>query len=404
MSDSSKHPRPKILVLASTFPRWTDDKEPPFVFELCRRLCREFDVTVLAPDAPGAMNAEELEGIHVKRFQYFFDSWQTLAYQGGILENLKRKPVKFFLVPFFLFFQFLYLVQLLRKDNFVLIHAHWLIPQGLLALLAKSILRSKIKVLCTSHGGDLYALKGKILGKIKSFVIKQSDGLTVVSRAMRDFALSYDENAAVQIIPMGVDLTQQFVPGEAAKQQKSLLFVGRLVEKKGILYLIKALPEVVARYPDVQLTIAGSGPEENNLVALVQSLQLADNVTFAGPVQNRDLPSFYQQAQIFVFPSIIAKDGDREGFGLVLVEALGCECAVIATDLSAMQDIVENDKTGCIVQQKNSVDLARKINYLLDNPETCSTLGKAGREYVLAEYDWEKIAGRYSVVIKEMLI
>ncbi|MCB2183187.1 MAG: glycosyltransferase family 4 protein [Desulfobulbaceae bacterium] len=403
-SDVSAHTKPKILVLASTFPRWSDDKEPPFVFELCRRLCKEFDVTVLAPHAADCKTREVMDGILVYRFRYCCINWQTLAYKGGILENLKRNPIKFFLVPFFLFFQFLFLVQLLKKENFNLIHAHWIIPQGLIAVLAKSLLRLKIPLLCTSHGGDLYALKGKILGNIKSFVIKQSEKLTVVSNAMKESALLYYKKADIQIIPMGVDLSNQFIPGSVPKKENSLLYVGRLVEKKGIRYLIESLSEVVTKHPGVQLQIAGSGPNEDKLVALVHHLNLSPHVTFLGPIHNNKLPALYQKSQIVVFPSIVARDGDREGFGLVLVEALGCECAVIATDLAAMEDIVENDKTGCIVRQKNSKDLTQKINYLLSHPEICTALGKAGRKYVQAKYDWEIIASRYASLMKEMFI
>ncbi len=78
-----------------------DDVEPPFVYELCRRLTDEFHVHVLAPHASGAETEEQLAGIQVTRYRYFFSRWESLAYNGGILANLKQNPLRFGLIPFF---------------------------------------------------------------------------------------------------------------------------------------------------------------------------------------------------------------------------------------------------------------------------------------------------------------
>ena len=87
---STSAPRTSILVLTSTFPRWKGDVEPPFVHELARRLTDSFDVHVLAPHAPGSKCHEILDGVHVHRFRYGPAILERLAYQGGILANLKK--------------------------------------------------------------------------------------------------------------------------------------------------------------------------------------------------------------------------------------------------------------------------------------------------------------------------
>jgi glycosyltransferase involved in cell wall biosynthesis len=124
---------------------------------------------------------------------------------------------------------------------------------------------------------------------------------------------------------------------------------------------------------------------------------------FLGAIENNALPALYQSSEIVVFPSVIAADGDREGFGLVLVEALACECAAVVSDLPAMQDIVIDNESALIFQQKNPTQLAEKIIQLLDNTELRHSLGKQGRQTVLARYDWEIIAQRYSALIKKIL-
>ncbi|MBP7233311.1 MAG: glycosyltransferase, partial [Syntrophaceae bacterium] len=147
--------RPRVLVLTSTFPRWENDPEPAFVFELSRRLTEKFEVTVLSPRTPGSKRREDIAGLRVIRFPYFFNRWEKLAmHGGGILNQLKTNPVYYLMIPFFLLGQLWAVVRLLRNQRFDLIHAHWLIPQGFIAALSLLMTGKKIPLLCTSHGGD----------------------------------------------------------------------------------------------------------------------------------------------------------------------------------------------------------------------------------------------------------
>ncbi len=260
--------KPSVLVLTSTFPRWEQDKEPAFVFELCRRLTDEFDVTVLAPRSSGSKGFETMSGLRVFRFPYFFKRWENLAtHSGGILNRLKANRLNYLLMPFFLCGQLLAFVKLIRRERFDLIHAHWLIPQGVIAVWGLILSRHRIPLLCTSHGGDLFALKGSIFQRVKRWVMKRSQKMTVVSNAMKDVVVNMGvAPGKVDVIPMGVDLRNTFVPDENVKRSDTeILFVGRLVEKKGVRYLLEALPAVLADFPEARLTVAGAGPMEEEL-------------------------------------------------------------------------------------------------------------------------------------------
>ena len=105
-----------------------------------------------------------------------------------------------------------------------------------------------------------------------------------------------------------------------------------------------------------------------------------------------------------VFPSVVAEDGDREGFGLVLVEALGCGCAAVVTDLPAMRDIVENERNALIVQQKSADQIADAVTRLLDDPQHRQRLGATGRQRVVEKFDWSVIADRYANLIDSITI
>lgn len=397
--------RKRLLVLTSTFPRWKDDTDPPFVNELCLRLKKHYDIHVLAPHYPGTATDEQLAGLQVTRFRYFMPSWECLAYGtgGGILAKLKRSPGYYGLIPFFFAGELISTIRILRRYQYDLIHAHWLIPQGLIAVVAIFLTSRRIPVLCTSHGGDLYGLKGRLLTRLKNWIITNSKALSVVSRSMREEVKRLvADHEKVHVIPMGTDLKSRFVPPETRQNKGSLLFVGRFVEKKGLCYLIDALPLILKKHPQASLRIAGDGPEKRILQTQCAKLRVSDRVRFLGAIKNEFLPALYQESNVVVFPSIIAKDGDREGFGLVLVEAMGCECATVVTDLPAMKDIIIDGKTGFVVPQKNVQKLAEKIISLLDDPEAGRWVGKEGRRFVVERYDWDEIAKQYAALIESI--
>ena len=360
-----------------------------------------FEVHVLAPHSEGAQNQAVFDGVRVTRFRYFLPRWQNLAYRGGILANLKEKRSRYGLIPPFLFFQIQSALTLLKRYRFDLIHAHWLIPQGACAFIIKLLLRENAPpILCTSHGGDLYSVNSRPMGWLKRLILHKSNAVTVVSQKMKDdiCALGADPKN-IRVIPMGVDLLTRFTPPLSRKSKASILFVGRLVEKKGLRYLIEAMPKILEKHPDVKLRVAGDGQELRSMKSLSIRLGVARNIEFLGAVVNEALPGLYQTSEVVVFPSIVSADGDREGFGLVLVEALGCECAVVATDLPATRDIVKDGETALIIRQKDPRQIADKVIQLFDESELRKTLGTKGRRHVLERFDWHTITKRYTELI-----
>lgn len=404
MKDNSRQ-RPHVLVLTSTFPRWENDTEPAFVFELSRRLADEFEITVISPRTPGSKEREGMAGLCVIRFPYFFNRWEKLAmHGGGILNKLKSNPLYYLMIPFFLLGQMRAVVGLLRSERFDLIHAHWLIPQGFVAALSLLITRKKIPLLCTSHGGDLFALKGKGLQFLKRWVMDKSAALTVVSKAMRKtvVAMGIDPDK-VEVIPMGVDLKSLFTPDPCVQRKTDeLLFVGRLVEKKGVQFLLEAMPAVLKKHPSIRLILAGSGPMEEELRQQAQRLQISDRVAFLGMVSQTKLPDLYRTATLAIFPFVVAKSGDQEGFGLVQVEAMGCECPIIAGDLPAIHDIITHEENGMIVESGNAQALADAIIRMLADPDLCAKLAGEGRRRVVQKFDWEIVAEKYAGEYKKI--
>lgn len=121
----------RVLVLATTFPRWRSDSEPPFVWELTRRMQeRGFACTVLVPHASGAETDEEWEGVHIQRFRYAPEPFECVCYDGGALPNLKSSWKARLALPGLLLQQRSRVHTLIRSGRFDLVHSHWVIPQG----------------------------------------------------------------------------------------------------------------------------------------------------------------------------------------------------------------------------------------------------------------------------------
>src|SRR5262249_17279913 len=148
----------------------------------------------------------------------------------------------------------------------------------------------------------------------------------------------------IDVLPMGVDMAERFVPCEVTERaENELLFVGRLVEKKGLRYLIRAMPLVLRDCPQATLTIAGFGPDARALAALAEAEGAAQVVRFVGAGPQTELAGHYQRAAVFVAPFVKAASGDQEGLPVALMEAVSCGCPVVAGYVPGLEDILGAD-------------------------------------------------------------
>ena len=394
---------PVLLVLASTYPRWPADPEPGFVHELSRRLTERYRVIVLCPHAPGAKPRETMDGVEVVRYRYAPERWETLVNDGGIVTNLKRARWKLLLVPGFVLGQAWAAWRLMRRERVDVIHAHWLIPQGLIAALLPWLPGRRVSYVVTSHGADLYALKGRLLDGIKRFVARRAAAATVVSSAMRERLATLGVPAAhIHVLPMGVDLSERFTPDPSVpRSQHEILFVGRLVEKKGLRHLIAALPQVLEGVPDAFLTIVGFGPEEAALRQQVHTLGLQAKVHFLGAVAQTRLPALYRRAALFVAPFVQAESGDQEGLPVALMEAVACGCPVVAGDVAGIEDLLGRMKPEICVDARNAEMLASCICSRLIDSSTAGLHAQAVLEEASRRVDWNRIAAGYARLIAQ---
>jgi glycosyltransferase involved in cell wall biosynthesis len=395
--------KPRLLVLTTTFPRWADDHEPPFVYELAWRLTDTFDVTVLAPHAPGAARHETMAGVDVHRFRYAPDRFEKLAYDGGIPTRLRRNPWLALLLPSFLLAQLSAAFRLARAHDPAVIHSHWLIPSGLVGAAIKELLPGRRKLLITAHGADVHVADRWLIGWLKRQTISSADVVSVVSRALRDrVAQLMPPGTRVDIASMGAELQTRFVPAATPVVEPVMIFAGRLVAKKGVADLLHAMPKVLEQTSKARLLIAGSGPLETELRALAERLQIGNAVTFLGSIRNTALPDILRRARLAVLPFRTADDGDVEGLGLVAIESMGCGLPVIVGDVPAIHDVVTHGETGWIVPSDAPDALATAIIELLDDEALAACLRDNARRHALQKFDWSVVARRYRDILLEL--
>jgi len=373
--------KPRLLVLATTFPKSLNDGTPSFVLDIAREHAKTFDVWVLTPMVPGARRWETIDNVRISRFHYLFPATEDLA-DGSIMDNLRKSFYQKLQLPFMLAsFSYRYLFRALYWKPAV-IHAHWIIPGGLISKLTPWIPR-----VITTHGGDVYALNSKRMLSLKRFILKSSS-VTTVNNEMRERLIENSLVEHAEVIPMGVKLDKL----DVQKTPRQLVFVGRLVEKKGLQYLLEAVTEI-----DCQLKVIGDGPLAESLKELAPA-----NVEFLGQLSKQQVMRVIAESELMVIPSVIAKNGDREGLPVTLMEAASNQTAVIATNLTGINEVVIDGETGVLVEQRDVQGLKDAITNLLVDDKTRTRLQLALHEKA-KDFDIEMIAEKYrSVIMREL--
>ncbi len=399
----------RVLVLATTFPRWEGDQEPAFVFELCRQMAKEVSLWVLVPDAPGAEPFEEIDSVRIIRFPYFFPrSTQTLCYDGGVLPKLKSNWLARLQLPFFLIAQCFFLWTTARRYKIDFIHCHWIIPQGFFAALYNFFTNTPFML--TAHGGDVFSFKNNsFISRLKKFTVNRSKICTTNSEATRQEVIKISNRTPVKTIPMGVN-TRLFNPTRKDPSLREnlgnpdllLLGVGRFAEKKGFPYLIRAMPDILKQRPETKLVLVGFGPQEKELKQLTHDLGVSGSVMFPGSKNSQDLAVYYATADIFIGPSIVTTSGDTEGLGVVFLEAMASGTAVVASDVGGINDIVEDEVNGLMVPQKDPSAIAQKVLSLADNFTLKEQLTASGLRKVNDYFAWETVAKEFLKTYQEI--
>lgn len=404
--------RGRLCVVTSNFPRWAGDSTTPFVLHLAEDLQDlGWTVDVIAPHASGAARHEVLHGVRVDRFRYWWPAAaQTVCYGGGALINLRHERSNWLKLPALVAAEWGAVLRRLATGGYDLLHSHWVLPQGFVGVLAARPLG--VPHVVTVHGGDVFGLGGPTFGAFKRFAFEGASAVTVNSSvteaAVRELAPGV---ARLDRIPMGIT-EPAAMPGNHRQSIRArhrrgngplLVFVGRLVEEKGVDDLVRAVDRLSTSLPDVTALIVGDGQDRLRMEALAARLGVADRVAFTGWVEPGEVPEYMAAGDVFVGPSKRAADGWVEAQGLTFAEAMLAGVPVVATRSGGIPDVVQDDHTGLLVPEASPGDIAQAVVRLVAKPELAGRLADAGRALAGAHFTRAASARSFSGLFDDLL-
>jgi glycosyltransferase involved in cell wall biosynthesis len=279
-----------------------------------------------------------------------------------------------------------------RSRAYDLVHAHFG-TSGMYALPYST--RYRLPLVVTFHGVDVTVLDSwaRLLPHrwpyawLAPRVLQRMTLGLCVSNEIRDRLLALHAPADRLVLHrLGIDLGR-FTKGPRDPVRVQVLMIGRLVEKKGFEYGLRAFARVAARAPQMFLTIVGDGPRRARLERMTRTLGIAERVTFAGVLPSHDVSERLRLSDILLVPSVTARDGNREGSPVVVKEASASEVVPIGTYHGGIPEAVDDGETGFLVPERDVDALADRLERLVCDPALRARMGEAARRKMEREYD-----------------
>ena len=395
----------RVVHVTTAWPRSSDDPITPWLVELVRRqIDSGIQAEVLAPAYRGGPVNEHHE-FPVHRFRYAPAPLETLTHDETVPDRLRRRPAYGLLVPSYLLAGMMAAVRIGLADPPDVVHVHWPMPHALIGAAMRRASRGRTAMVCSFYSVELNWVRHSlpILEPFLNWSVGAADEATAISTSTAA-DVQQVVGKPVQVIPYGaavVDDGKEIARGALIGESiPTVLFVGRLVERKGVEVLIQAVAKNQASRP-VKLRIVGTGEWESKLRATVAEYELEDVVTFVGRVSVSELHREYESADVFVLPAVRDSKGDTEGLGVVLLEAMRFERPVVASNIGGIPDIITHEKSGLLCAAGDATSLAAAIARLIDNPEFARNLARHGRHEAAEKFGWDSVLDSTSMVYEQ---
>jgi len=304
-----------------------------------------------------------------------------------------------------------YYESIIQKEKAKLIHAHYG-TEGVRMLGIKN--RLKLPLITTFYGFDMSRLGKKIIWRVAYRHLFRSGDLFLVEG-------SYMKNALVslgcppkkiRIQHIGVDV-KKFKYQERKLKDKNdnirILFCGRFIEKKGLIYGLKAINIIIDKFPNLEFRIIGDGELRSEVEQFIKRENMQNNIVLLGYQPHHVFSEEVQRAHILLQPSVIARNGESEGGApTVLLEAQATGLPVISSYHADIPEVVIDGKSGFLVPERNSEAIAKKLECLISNPKLWIEMGKHGRRHIEGNYniynEAKKLEDIYSQIIEHSKI
>jgi glycosyltransferase involved in cell wall biosynthesis len=396
--------RKKLVYTLST--TYFDSKKRGFVHTLNKSLAKAgFGVKAFTYHRAGTPKEEVADSVTIKRFGYLPEKFEMIH---SIPEEIRKSKLGLLKVLMMTIRMFFFTFNQCRKEKPDVIIGRWAFPSGYVAYLVSKFFGTKSVI--EIYGSELgFTRNSKLIQKILIPAMNKSSLVIANSEyAKNEFIkLGVRKERIVKIVTppnyvnhsTDTNYLKEFRKKFADDSEKIILFVGHLIELKGAEYAIRALQYTLEK---THLIIAGDGILMDDLKKLTKSLDLENRVTFFGMANLEEVGWLHDISDVFVCPPIIDSKGFTENLCKVIPEAMESGLPVVATNVGGVPEIVQNEKTGLLVEQKDPEALAKAINRILDDDKLRNDL-VTGSKKIVDEFSVDSLEQKYIETIKGVL-
>jgi glycosyltransferase involved in cell wall biosynthesis len=401
----------RVLSLTSSYPRFAGDATAPFIESITTHIAAlGHEIDVVLPEHREWRRPPVEDGVRFYTYRYSpWRGWTPWGYSQSLEAGVRLQRSLFVLAPVVYGSAVRVCTSLAKRSAYDVIHAHWLVPNGLIGATASKRLRKPLVV--SLHGSDIsVAERSRWLGSLVRRAFAQAAAVTAPSEDLLERARGLGATGRLELIPYGADEHGLQANGDAARALRTqlalshddvmVLALGRFVHWKGFGYLIDAVAEIDDGAPLVRLVFAGDGDLRPDLVERARRLGLGDRVQFAGMVARNDLPAYLAAADIVAVPSV-HHQGFVDGLPNVALEAMAAGKPLVATRVGGLPEVVRDGENGLLVDERDAHALASAIRALAGDPDVRRRMGEAGRKLVRESLNWSAVGARYASVLEE---
>lgn len=390
-----------VVMVTSSYPRFPGDGIGSFVEPIAKGVAaRGHEVHLVAPWHPAITRPPEEDGV---RFHFFKDAptngLAVFGYSGGLHADTVVRGAAWLAAPFALGFGWLAARRVAIRYRATVMHGHWVIPSGFLAVYA----RPSIPLVVSLHGSDVFVAERNALARRAArAAFARAGWITACSDDLRARAIAIGARAdRTETVPYGVD-TARFKPDTNARtavrrelgvgDSPLVVAAGRLVRKKGFEFLIDA----AGRLSDIAgltVVIAGDGDLKDELTARATASR--GRVTLIGNRTQDEVARLCAAADVVAVPSVKDDAGNVDGLPNFALEALASGTPVVAARAGGLPQAIVDGQTGRLVPERDAAALAAAIRDVLNRPDEARRLGTAARADVTARFGWGEVAARF---------
>jgi glycosyltransferase involved in cell wall biosynthesis len=398
----------RIVMVASSYPRFAGDSVGSFMEPIARGIAaRGHEVHLVAPWHPKWSRPQFESGVHFHLFRYApVEALNTFGYAEGMRADVRLRASAVAVAPLAILAGWFKALRVAQKKRATIIHAHWVIPGGVIGAAAAG----SVPLVISLHGSDVFVAERHSFARLAAHAaFSRARWVTACSQDLRSRAARLGaDDARSTVIPYGVD-SDRFRP-EAALRARGrerlgiadnvpLIFaIGRLVKKKGFEYLIDAAALLKPQHPTLCVAIAGDGDLDASLKAKAQAAGVGDTMRFLGVVSHDVVPALLAAADVAVVPSVHDDAGNVDGLPNTVMEIMASGTPLVATPAGGITAVATDGVTARLVAERDVRALASAIDEVLRDRPAAALMGRRARDFVCRHHSWSRVAEDFEAV------